>query len=88
MAGHTAALAVDPWCGRWPMLLAGLTPAETRDGWFLADANGIALPISSTVDNRPLLAVSAGRPLTVAGEWSSGGLRPTCCWDDGRAVIL
>jgi hypothetical protein len=88
LAGYATALAVDPWCARWPMLLAGLTPVQGHGGWFLADANGVALPLRSTVDHRPLLTVSAGRPLTVAGEWSSGGLRPTCCWDDGRAVVL
>lgn len=85
---YAAVLAVDPWCARWPMVLAALTPAEHRGGWYLADEEGVALPLRSTVDHRPLLAVSAGRPLTVAGEWSAGGLRPLSCWDGDRAVTL
>ncbi|HEX4721148.1 MAG TPA: SWIM zinc finger family protein [Pseudonocardiaceae bacterium] len=88
LAGYAAVLAADPWCARWPMVLADLTPAVRGNGWFLADANGVALPLRSIVDHRPLLAVSAGRPLTVAGEWTAGGLRPTSCWDDERAVAL
>lgn len=88
LTGYAAALAGDPWCARWPMLLADVTPAETKEGWLLADARGVALPLRSTVDHRPLLAVSAGRPLTVAGEWSAGGLRPLTCWEDDRAVVL
>jgi len=88
LAGYAAALAADPWCARWPLVLAGVTPASARGGWFLAEDDGTALPLRAGVDHRPLLAVSAGRPLTVAGEWSAGGLRPLSCWDDGRAVVL
>jgi hypothetical protein len=88
LTGYATALACDPWCARWPMLLAGVTPADTKEGWLLADADGVALPLRSTVDHRPLLAVSAGAPLTVAGEWSAGGLRPLSCWEDDRAVVL
>jgi hypothetical protein len=32
--------------------------------------------------------VSAGAPVTVAGEWSAAGLRPLTCWDGDRAVRL
>jgi hypothetical protein len=88
LAGYAAALAGDPWCGRWPMVLADVTPAQGRVGWLLADSAGLALPLRSTVDHRPLLAVSAGRPLTVAAEWSADGVRPLSCWDDGRVVVL
>lgn len=88
LTGYATALATDPWCARWPMVLAGVTPAPARGGWFLAEDDGTALPLRAGADHRPLLAVSAGRPLTVAGEWSAGGLRPLSCWDDGRAVVL
>ncbi|MEO3812765.1 SWIM zinc finger family protein [Sphaerisporangium sp. B11E5] len=36
-----------------------------------------------------LLAVSGGRPVTVAGEWTPRGIRPFTAWDEqGRMVVL
>ncbi|HEX4703865.1 MAG TPA: SWIM zinc finger family protein, partial [Pseudonocardiaceae bacterium] len=80
LAGYAAALAGDPWCARWPMVLADVRPAAGRNGWLLVDPFGAALRLKSTVDHRPLLSVSAGRPLTVAAEWAADGLRPLSCW--------
>jgi hypothetical protein len=88
LAGYADVLAGDPWCAHWPMLLAGVTPVRGADGWLLADADGTALPLRPNTDPWPLLAVSAGRPLTVAAEWSATGLRPLSCWDSDRAVAL
>ncbi|MHA6622867.1 SWIM zinc finger family protein [Pseudonocardia sp. DLS-67] len=82
------ALAVDPWQDRWPLLLAGVAPAADGGGWLLVDAGGAALPLDERVDPWPLLAVSAGAPVTVAGEWTAAGLRPMTCWDGDRTVRL
>ena len=81
-------LAVDPWQDRWPLLLAGVAPAADGDRWLLVDAGGAALPLDERVDPWPLLAVSAGSPVTVAGEWAATGLRPMTCWDGDRTVRL
>jgi hypothetical protein len=40
------------------------------------------------VDPLKLLAVSAGEPVTVAGEWNRAGFRPMTCWHGDRPVIL
>lgn len=88
LAGYADALAADPWCAHWPMLLADVTPVRGPDGWLLADTDGVALPLRPNTDPWPLLAVSCGHPLTVAAEWSTAGLRPLSCWDDDRAVSL
>ena len=40
------------------------------------------------VDPWKLLAVSAGDPVTVAGEWNRAGFRPMTCWHGDRPVIL
>jgi SWIM zinc finger len=82
------ALAADPWLDRWPLLLADVAPVVDGDGWALVDREGAALPLAERVDQWPLLAVSAGAPITVAGEWSAAGLRPLTCWDGDRAVRL
>lgn len=88
LAAYADALAVDPWLDRWPVLLDAVTPATVDDRWALADAAGDALPLRTAADPWPLLAVSGGRPLTVAGEWSRTGLLPLSCWDEQRPVRL
>ncbi|WP_345605327.1 SWIM zinc finger family protein [Pseudonocardia adelaidensis] len=82
------ALAVDPWQDRWPLLLAGVAPVADGGGWLLVDAEGAALLIDERADPWPLLAVSAGAPVPVAGEWTATGLRPMTCWDGDRTVRL
>jgi hypothetical protein len=82
------ALAADPWLERWPVLLADVAPVADGAGWVLVDPEGAALPLAERVDPWPLLAVSAGAPVTVACEWNAAGLRPLTCWDGDRAVRL
>jgi hypothetical protein len=85
LAGYAAALGEDPWLDTWPAVLEA-TPARRA----LADANRDALPLHPDAgDCWPLLALSGGAPLTVAGEWTPRGLWPLTAWDsDGRAVPL
>ncbi|MET0493695.1 MAG: SWIM zinc finger family protein [Actinoplanes sp.] len=84
LAGWAATLAAEPWRYDAPMLLAGVVPSA--DG-FLTDASGESLPLASG-HREPwwLLAAAGGRPATVAGEWSPGGLRPLAAWVDGGYV--
>jgi hypothetical protein len=88
LASFAEALAADPWLERWPVVLADLAPVVHGDRWALVDREGAALPLTDRIDPWPLLAVSAGAPITVAGEWSAAGLRPLTCWDGDRAVRL
>ncbi|MHA6631044.1 SWIM zinc finger family protein [Pseudonocardia sichuanensis] len=88
VTSFAAALAADPWLDRWPLLLAGVAPVPDGDGWALVDADGAALPLAERADPWPLLAVSAGAAVTVAGEWTGGGLRPLTVWEQDRAVRL
>ncbi|NRQ40502.1 SWIM zinc finger family protein, partial [Nonomuraea sp. NN258] len=75
------ALAGDPWIESWPLVLSGVVPER-------ASLGGIPLRPGSH-DPWRLLAVSGGRPVTVAAEWTPLGLRPLTTWDDeGTAVIL
>jgi hypothetical protein len=88
LSSFADALAADPWLDRWPLLLADVAPVTCGDGLALVDREGAALPLAERVDPWPLLAVSAGAPVTVAGEWGAAGLRPLTCWDGDRAVRL
>ncbi|NUW44093.1 SWIM zinc finger family protein [Nonomuraea rhodomycinica] len=76
-----AALAADPWTDSWPLVLAGVVPGRTGVGGF---------PLHrSAYDPWRLIAVSGGRPVTVAAEWTPHGLRPLTTWaDDGTVVLL
>ena len=82
-----AALAQDPWLTEWPALLAG-TPAAAGDRWYLVDSSGAALPLLGRESLWPLLAISGGHPVTVAGEWSPAGLTALTAWHADQAVYL
>jgi hypothetical protein len=88
LASFAAALAGDPWLDSWPAVL-DVSPVRTPVP-AVCDAAGRALPLHpGTGDCWPLFAISGGRPVTVAGEWTARGLWPLTAWDeDGRAVLL
>ncbi|MFC0624661.1 SWIM zinc finger family protein [Kribbella deserti] len=88
LASFAEALGTDPWNERLPFVLAEVRPARRGTGWALVDAAGDAVPLFAGVDPWPLLAVSAGEALTVAGEWNRAGFRPVTCWHQDRAVAL
>ncbi len=89
LASWAEALGQDPWLESWPAVLTAVTPVRSPVP-ALAGADGAALPLHpSAADCWPLYALSAGAPLTVAGEWSPRGLWPLTAWDAaGRAVRL
>lgn len=83
-----AALAADPWLTTWPALLSG-RPVPAGDGWQLADPSGQAVPLlTGGIDVWPLVAISGGAPVVVAGEWGTDGLRPLTAWHGDLAVRL
>jgi len=88
LAGYAAALAADPWLDGWPTVLE-ITPARAPVP-AVRDADGGALPLHPGAgDCWPLFALSAGRPVTLAGEWTPRGLWPLTAWDQGgKAVAL
>ncbi|TDO50695.1 hypothetical protein EV643_104188 [Kribbella sp. VKM Ac-2527] len=89
LASYVESLAADPWNERWPLVLQDVRPARYGgDGWALVDETGDALEILPMFDPWKLLAVSAGDPVTIAGEWNRAGFRPMTCWHDTRPVIL
>jgi len=88
LASYAEGLAADPWLERIPVLLADVRPARHGDGWAAVDPQGDGLPLIAYADPWPLISVSAGAPVTVAAEWSRGGLRPMTCWDGDRVVAL
>ena len=87
LAGYAAALGEDPWLDTWPAVLEA-TPARAPVPG-LHDAAGDAVPLHPGAgDCWTLFALSGGRPLTVAGEWTPRGLWPLTAWDQGETVPL
>jgi hypothetical protein len=86
LADYAAALGGDPWLDTWPAVLAA-TPARAPFP-CLYDAAGQALPLHPGAgDCWPLFALSGGRPLTVAGEWTPRGLWPLTAWNQGEMAV-
>ncbi|MDX6237710.1 MAG: hypothetical protein QOG10_2525, partial [Kribbellaceae bacterium] len=81
LASYAGSLATDPWNERWPLVLSDVRPARNGEGWALVDEAGEGLELVAGLDPWRLLAVSAGDPVTVAGEWNRAGFRPMTCWD-------
>ena len=64
-------------------------PVAAGDGWRLAEPSGASVPLlTAGVDVWPMVAVSGGFPVPVAGEWSAEGLRPLTVWHGETAVAL
>jgi hypothetical protein len=82
------ALAQDPWLATWPALVSG-TPVPAGAGWQFADESGQAVTLlTASSDVWPLVAISGGAPVPVAGEWSADGLTPLTAWHGDVAVRL
>ena len=88
LASYVESVAADPWNERWPLVLQDVRPARYGEGWALVDQADDGLEILPGVDPLKLLAVSAGDPVTVAGEWNRAGFRPMTCWHGERPVVL
>jgi len=83
-----AALAEDPWLASWPALLTGV-PVPAGDGWQFADPSGQAAAlVTEGTDIWTLMAISGGARVTIAGEWTTDGLRPLTAWHGDTAVTL
>jgi hypothetical protein len=87
LSAWSAGLAQDPWLTEWPVLLTGV-PVPGEPAWQLADSAGLAVPLLGQESRWPLLAVSGGQPVCLAGELSTAGLIPLTVWHDDQAVRL
>jgi len=75
-------LAKNPWHERTLFTLGGIVPVKHEKRWWVRDATGAALPIAT---NTPylLLAISAGAPIELVGEWNGERLLPLAAIDHG-----
>ncbi|WP_227996378.1 DUF5691 domain-containing protein [Nocardia australiensis] len=83
---HAHAVGADPWLRSWPVLLADATPVLTKKGWYIAESDGSALPLARVEEPWRLLGVSGGHSVTLAAEWTAGGLVPISAFVAGEVV--
>jgi hypothetical protein len=84
-----SAVALNPWLEEWPVVLASAV-IDGRDGgvWTAGTDDG-ALPLGGSTSARwRLLAVSAGRPVSLFGLWDGDVLTPLAAGDGVRTVAL
>jgi hypothetical protein len=86
-AAYAAAVAADPWTYSWPVVVGGLTPVP-GPVWQAYDGGGRRVRLLGGDELYRLLAVSGGHPVTVAADYTPGGLRPVSVLDadPGRAA--
>ncbi|TAP40051.1 SWIM zinc finger family protein [Arthrobacter sp. S39] len=84
LAAESAAVALSPWRGRHPVLLAGVRVSPGDDGW-LRDGSGNALPlVDAPLDS--LLALTGGHAVDLFGELEEGRVRPLSAVVGGAVV--
>lgn len=82
-------LTRDPWTESWPLVITGARVGRDGKEWCLLGGSGQGLRLRpSAGDPWRLIAVSGGRPVTVAVEWTPDGLRPLTTWDENDEVVV
>ncbi|MEO8286036.1 MAG: SWIM zinc finger family protein [Chloroflexota bacterium] len=85
---YAAALALNPWLNRFPVLLGDVVPMHEGERWWVRDGDGHALPLTPRfAGGWQFLAVSGGHPVTLFGEWNGRHMHPVSVWN-GRLVQL
>jgi hypothetical protein len=80
--------AANPFLDRVPMALAKVVPVLDGGRYLVVDADRATLPLSRNGDVLLLLALSAGEPVDVFGEWDGHSLLPVTVVADGAMVAL
>lgn len=72
------AIAANPWLAIFPVLFQGVIPVVDKHRWGIVDAQKNYLPLFPSESGYwSLLALSAGNPIDLFGEWSDGYFLPT-----------
>ncbi|MGU3538993.1 SWIM zinc finger family protein [Methylobacterium sp. A54F] len=84
-----AVLARAPWTERWPLRLAGVRLGRLADTATFAagDATG-CLALRASPHLPALVAVAAGRPVDMFGQYDGTGLAPLALVADGRLYTV
>ena len=82
------ALAHNPFLAIFPMLLQQVVPHYDNGQLWLIDKQQQALPLQVLNKTWPLLALSAGHPICVFGEWDGYVLTGLSAWTENEVISL
>ncbi|MCB1658152.1 MAG: hypothetical protein KDI39_07990, partial [Pseudomonadales bacterium] len=82
------ALAHNPFLGIFPMLLQQLVPHDDNGQLWLIDSQQHALPLQVAGSVWPLLALSAGHPISIFGEWDGYVFTGLSAWTSQEVISL
>ena len=86
---YAKALTDNPWLSDFPICLQNVIPVRTSEGLVLVDTEKKYIPALTRPEKTwQLLAISAGHPMTIFGEWTGDALLPLSAVVDGRFIIL
>ncbi len=89
LTAFAAALAENPWLARWPIALTAGTMAGAGERWWVVDAHGAALPVRGAFAVSQslwkMVSLSAGRAVSMIGEWDGESLLPISLLPGPRA---
>ena len=89
LKNYAEALAKNPWLSDFPVSLEEVIPVQTPAGLVFVDSEKKYIPaLTRPEENWRLLALSAGHPLTIFGEWTGDALLPLSAVVEGRFVDL
>ncbi len=73
---YASMLAASPFFDRAPMALENVRPHRDAGGWFVVDADGVAVRLAGGPACWRLMSMSGGRQIAVFGEWDGVRLSP------------
>jgi len=86
---YAAALSENPWMYTFPALLETVSLSQHKQQILLSDPNGQAVPLKAedaTVWS--LMALTAGQPTALFGEWDGASFAPLSAVQKGRVIPL
>lgn len=86
---YTNALARNPWIEQLVVAVQNVIPLRHENHWVVRDSADQLLPLAPWFDQGwQLMALSAGHPITLFGEWNGEFLHPLSVWAEGKFVIF
>jgi len=85
---YASMLAASPFFDRAPMSLENVLPHSDAGGWFVVDANGVAVRLAGGPACWRIMSMSGGRRMAVFGEWDGVRLSPLSALAGGEFANL
>ncbi|HKK79841.1 MAG TPA: SWIM zinc finger family protein [Phaeodactylibacter sp.] len=86
---YASALSDNPWIFTYPALLEAVSLAHNNQKSVLSDPCGYAIPVQAEDSVLwSLMALTAGQPTALFGEWNGASFTPLSAVQGGRVIAL